>query len=265
MVICIAALVVLAVLSIFSAKYRKWAKEAFDCVARRVTLRPCRTGFDEKVKAKIVGKLMKKNMGLARFTHKHFETMSWIFTIVFFVSLVLVINGFANLVIYGTCDPITGNCIFNPGGDPNRVLCPFEGLEPQVSVATIGGFMDIESAIIEGTPKVYFFGTTWCPHCRWERPIFMEITEKFKDYIEFKKIEIDLEQDSPDISVFNHYSPEGRIPLLILGGKYFRIGSGETIGEEMEKQVLTAILCKITDNPIAECKSPEITELINSI
>ena len=89
MSICLVALAALAVLSIFSAKYRSWAREAFDCVARRITLRPCRTGFNEKVKAIITSRLMNRHMGLARFTHKHFESISWVFTVVMFVSLEL--------------------------------------------------------------------------------------------------------------------------------------------------------------------------------
>lgn len=110
--ICIAALIVLAILSLVSAKYRPYAKEALNCVARRLTLRPCTVRFDQKVKAKITAKLLKRNAKLARFTHKHFESISWVFTIILIVSLVLAVNGLANLWLYGTCDPDGGNCPF---------------------------------------------------------------------------------------------------------------------------------------------------------
>ena len=49
---CIVAFVVLSILGIFSAANRRLAKEALDCVFRRITFRPCNTGFDEKMKAK---------------------------------------------------------------------------------------------------------------------------------------------------------------------------------------------------------------------
>ncbi len=52
---CIVAFVVLSILGIFSASNRVLAREALDCVLRRVTLRPCNTGFDEKMKAKLLG------------------------------------------------------------------------------------------------------------------------------------------------------------------------------------------------------------------
>jgi hypothetical protein len=115
---------ILGFLSIFSAKYRSWAREAFDCVTRRLTLRPCRTGFNEKVKAKVTGSLMKRSPGLARFSNRHFEAISWVFTIVMFVSLAYTAYSAYNLAVYGTCDPAhPEQCVFNPGlptcGDPN--------------------------------------------------------------------------------------------------------------------------------------------------
>ena len=110
---CLIALGVFAVLGIFSAKYRKWAREAFDCVGRRLTLRPCQTGFNEKVRAKVVSKLLPRNAGVARFTHKYFEAIAWVFTIVMFVSLAYTAYGFYNLAVYGTCDPSDpDSCVF---------------------------------------------------------------------------------------------------------------------------------------------------------
>ncbi len=41
--ICIFAFFVFAFLAIFSVTYRPLAKEAFECVFRRITLRPCET------------------------------------------------------------------------------------------------------------------------------------------------------------------------------------------------------------------------------
>lgn len=116
---CIIALVVFAILGIFSAKYRRWAKEAFDCVGRRLTLRPCQTGFNEKVRAKVVSKLLPRNAVIARFAHKHFETVAWIFTIILFVSLAYTAYGFYNLAVYGTCDPSDPNsCVFTVDTGP---------------------------------------------------------------------------------------------------------------------------------------------------
>lgn len=127
MSICIAAMVVFAVMGIFSARYRRWAKEAFGCVSRRLTLRPCNTEFNQKVRAKITGKLMGRSPRAARFTHKHFEAISWVFTIVLFLSLAYSAYSVYNLAVYGTCDPITGQCVFNPN-IPSTASCGCEGL-----------------------------------------------------------------------------------------------------------------------------------------
>lgn len=278
--ICIIALIVLAILSIFSAKYRPHAKEALNCVARRLTLRPCTVRFDQNVKAKITSKLLQKSPGLARFTHKHFEAISWVFTVVLFLSLAYSAYGIGNLIIYGTCDPVTNQCIFDPQ-EPNKVVCPFEDLEPKTGIPTIGNFLKIENSKIEGKPLVYFFGVTTCPHCTWERPVFVDATSKFgtwknlregdlsdasfeSDYITVKATEIDKESNS-DIVVFQHYSPEGKIPLIIFGGKYYRAGSGENLDVEQETNILTVFLCKITDSPISKCNEPEIKSLIEQI
>ncbi len=114
MSVCLAALVIFAVLGIFSAKYRRWAKEAFGCVARRLTLRPCEAGLNQRIRAKITGKLLRKAPRLARFTHKYFEPISWVFTIVLFVSLIITATSLYNLAIYGTCDPNSDICILSP-------------------------------------------------------------------------------------------------------------------------------------------------------
>ncbi len=116
MSICIIAMVVLGVLGIFSAKYRRWAREAMACVSRRITLRPCNTTFNEKVKSKLVSKLMGRSRKIAAFTYSHFETISWIFTIAFFISLGFTIYSVYNLAVFGTCDPSDpGSCVFTTG------------------------------------------------------------------------------------------------------------------------------------------------------
>jgi len=140
MVICIIALVVFAVLGIFSAKYRILAREAFDCVFRRVTLRPCNTGFDAKMKGKITGRLMQRSTRLASFAYKYFEVFSWIFTILMIVSLVLTAQAFYNLAVYGTCDPQSGSCVLSP-------LVKGAYIGPNATNCDVGNFTAASQAI----------------------------------------------------------------------------------------------------------------------
>jgi hypothetical protein len=112
---CLIAMVVLGILSVFSARYRYWAKEAFFCVGRRITLRPCDTGFDQKVRSRVTSAIMKRHRGIARAVHRHFEAISWVFTISLFVSLFYTGYSVYNLASYGTCDPMNPDeCVFNP-------------------------------------------------------------------------------------------------------------------------------------------------------
>lgn len=112
-------MVVFGVLAIFSASYRPIAKEAFDCVFRRITLRKCESGLDIRLKTKIVGKLMHKAPGLAKGVHKYFEIISWLFVGLFFVSLFLTGQGIYNIIVYDNCyGPIDENgfCILTGTG-----------------------------------------------------------------------------------------------------------------------------------------------------
>ncbi len=114
MSVCIIAFIVLAFMGIFSAKYRRWAHEALDCVLRRLSLRPCRSSFNQKVKAVVTSKLMKRNRRLAEFAHRHFEAVSWAFTIILIVSVLLTANAIYNLALYGSCSPESPDqCVFN--------------------------------------------------------------------------------------------------------------------------------------------------------
>ena len=124
--ICIVAMVVFGIMAIFSAKYRPLAKESFDCIFRRVTLRKCKTGMDIKLKSQLVGMLMNKSPGLARHVYKYFEVFSWLFVVIFIISLFFTGQAVYNLVVYNNCvgpDGTPGECIFDNSeivdcGDP---------------------------------------------------------------------------------------------------------------------------------------------------
>ena len=115
MVLCLVALVVFSFLSIFFARYRPLAKDAFDCFFRMVTLRPCKVQLDEKIKGKMTTKLMKMPK-VARFFYRHFKLLSWIFTLTFFVSLIYSGYSLYNLFVYGSCDPSSDVCVLTPIG-----------------------------------------------------------------------------------------------------------------------------------------------------
>jgi len=109
---CLIALITFSVLGIFSATHRHLAKEAFDCVFRRLTLRPCNTGFDQKIKGKVIGKLLNRSPRLAKAVHRYWETISLLLVILFFTSLFFSARSAYNLARYKTCDPANPqNCV----------------------------------------------------------------------------------------------------------------------------------------------------------
>ena len=102
--ICIIALPVLALMGLFSASHRELAKEAYECVFRTATLQPCKVDFDQKVKGKLVGRLLTISPPLARFVNRHFTLISWLLVIITVLSLLGSAWGIYNVLVYGNCN-----------------------------------------------------------------------------------------------------------------------------------------------------------------
>jgi protein-disulfide isomerase len=120
---CIVALIVFGIMGIFSASQRALAREALDCVFKRVTFRACNTGFAEKVKGKLVGKVLKRSTFVAKVLNKYYEVFSWIFFILMVGSTIWVLVGVYNFYVYGSCNGLnaSGFCAFDPSGSNNKV------------------------------------------------------------------------------------------------------------------------------------------------
>ncbi len=118
MVICIIGLVVFALAGIFSARYRRLAKEAFSCTFKKLTFRPCDTGLDTRIQAHITTKLMRWP-STARFVHKNFERISVLLVIIMIITFAwsgyAAAMGVGNYVKFGNCNGPDSNefCIFN--------------------------------------------------------------------------------------------------------------------------------------------------------
>jgi len=119
---CIVAAVVLSIMGIFSASNRQLAKEALDCVFHRITFRPCTTGFDEKMKAKILGTVITRSERSARFLNKNFELLSWTFFVVLLAASIMFVRGFYLFYTTGSCNGVnsTGFCVFDPTGENTK-------------------------------------------------------------------------------------------------------------------------------------------------
>ena len=123
--ICFIALIIFAILAIFSAKYRAYFKEALDCVARKATLRKCTTSFDKKMKIKVTSKISKRNKPLGKFVYKNFDLITWTITIISLIimifSLYYGVLGVYNFYVYGNCN--------GPNSDEFCIYDAFAGKE----------------------------------------------------------------------------------------------------------------------------------------
>ncbi|MBM3250809.1 MAG: thioredoxin family protein [Candidatus Nealsonbacteria bacterium] len=117
---------------------------------------------------------------------------------------------------------------------------------------TIGDFSvsSDEICLEDGKPIVYFFGSETCPYCVWQHPVVKGVMAKFEGYISFHD-NMDL---NADMEIFQRYS-SGGVPTMVLGCKYYRVGSGQSAGEEQEVANLTELVCDLTNNqPVGVCQ-----------
>lgn len=180
--ICVIALIIFGILGIFSAKYRVYAKEAFYCVSRRITLRPCETKFDQKLKMKITGKLMRIPR-LARFVYRHFEAISWVFTITFITTTAYTVYSGYNYYLYGNCygPESTGFCpyaIFEETYSPTNLTYYGERIFPTMDDDAVLGPDDAKVIIIE-------FGCYMCPYTKKAEPTVKEILKRYENRVKY--------------------------------------------------------------------------------
>jgi hypothetical protein len=171
--ICVIALVVASVLGIFSASYREIAKEAFDCVTKKVTFRPCTTGLDSRLKTRISSSIFRYVPRLSKWVYKHFELCSWIFLVLSVVSLVYVGIGTYNYVLYGNCNgPSSAFCVFNAlSGESFSVSASncasgSSDLAQSLIVPNITQVKGLFVSYIPGAPMLVEFGCYSCNYTK---------------------------------------------------------------------------------------------------
>ena len=192
---CFVAFAVLAVMGIFSSTHRVLAKEAFACIGRRVTLRPCDTGFRERLQGQMVGVLMRRSVRVARLVNRHFELLAWVFFILTVWSLVVSVQGAYNFYVYGSCDGLNASsfCVLDPTGSniaTSQIDIPDDVFLPSCSDAdadTGTGFLSHIPLTLNNYPtsgggvanQVIFIG---CYECRYTRATYPTIQRLLEQY-----------------------------------------------------------------------------------
>jgi len=119
-------------------------------------------------------------------------------------------------------------------------------LDKKIDAQVDGSFLVRENAEIiteDGKPVIYLFTSSTCPHCEWEKPVIQAVVDTFGDNVVYKL----REDTAEDQNVYTQYG-NGGVPLVLIGGKYYREGAGENFGEEKEKEYLTRYICELTNN-----------------
>ncbi len=183
---CVVALIVLGIMGIFSAANRALAKEAFDCVFRRITLRPCTTGFDEKIKAKVLGSVITRSEAAARVINKNFELISWVFFLLFLASGIYTVRGVFLFYTTGSCNGLnaTAFCVFDPTGQNNQVstvssscyATPPTEKDLTLATANFSSFPAVNQAAAE---KIIFIGCYACDYTREAYPVIRGLANKY--------------------------------------------------------------------------------------
>src|SRR3989338_10535959 len=141
MVLCFVALFIFAVLGIFSAKYRALAREAFDCTLRKMTLRPCQSGLDERIKSSLVASTLLISPSLARVINRNFQILSLAFTVLFFASFAYSAVSVYNYWAVGNCNGPNSSefCVFDAvlGKNPQKLVPVAPGVGPDLGNGTI--------------------------------------------------------------------------------------------------------------------------------
>jgi hypothetical protein len=185
---CIISFVVLSILGIFSASNRSLARESLDCVLRRVTLRPCNTGFDERMKAKLLGIVIVRSERGAAFLNRFFEPLSWLFFVLMLGASIMSIRGVFLFYTTGSCNGLNSSafCVFDPTGKNNDVSgtakCTLPSAEPTLKDLTLKGvdFSNLPTLNPTSTNKVTMIGCYHCDYTRQAYPAIRKWVEKYK-------------------------------------------------------------------------------------
>jgi len=251
---CVIALIVLSILGIFSASNRVLAKEALDCVLRRVTLRPCNTGFDEKMKARILGSVINRSEKVASFLSHYFEVLAWSFFVLLLASGIFAIRGFYLFYTTGSCNGLnsTALCVFDPTGKNNETSVIDEGC--RVDQAGRGTELTLKDVDPGGFPVLYsdspdtivFIGCFACDYTRKAYPLVRKLADKhqasftFLEYPVKEKTDLDTRyaycayQQDP-VKYWDYADALFNAEKVDLDSDQFLITSAESVGLDGER------------------------------
>jgi protein-disulfide isomerase len=199
MVLCIIALPMFAILSIFSVKYRKLTKDAMHCLLKTVTLRKCESGLDEQIKAGITGSVFGYSPKLAGIINKNYKLLSWVFVIVMVASIYASGVGIYNYYLYGNCNgpSDTGFCPLDPLGT-NSATSDLDVLVPEEIILPVLEDDDPIRGSEEAALTIIEFGCYTCPYTMQAEPMVEQLLDIYRGRVnlQFKNFIIPKHNES---------------------------------------------------------------------
>jgi len=173
-----------------------------------------------------------------------------------------ILSGFAAALL---CLALVSGCGGSSGGGSSSggIFYPPDNLiENPTGPTRVGSYEAVDAngplETIDGKPVVRLFGTTWCPHCAFLSDMFDKVA---KEYVAKGKIashhwQVDTGDDTltdetewsvplSEEAVWKAFNPSGSIPTIVVGSKYYRVGTryeGVSNGIELEEQELRAVI-----------------------
>jgi hypothetical protein len=185
--ICIIALIVGGILGIFSATHRKLAKEAFDCMFKRITFRPCTSALDKRLKSKLSAKAFNVSPKVGKVIYKYFEWFSWVFLALLLLTLFFVGKGVVYYAMYGNCNGPDSDefCIFDPFGDEQMSDCG-DGVEAKLeNLIAPTDYVGPDIGSPNYKYEIVEFGCYTCPFTKRAFPVVRELLEQYPGQIHF--------------------------------------------------------------------------------
>ncbi len=281
--ICILTLVVAGILGIFSVSHRRLAKEAFDCVFRRLTLRKCQTSLDERIKGKITAKLMKRSSWLAGFVDNHFEIFSWMLTLLLIVSLGYTVFGGINFYLYGNCNGPNedGFCVFDPTGANTGMSTVADSCgDPELMRASLSIDQFDESLFPKidrgSSVTVIEIGCYGCPYTQDLEPVIERLIDKYDVNFVFAHLPLKTDPEmNKELHCINELNPEGfwqyHDALFVSGGDMSALGFSEEDKQQcsdleteafVNEQIENIKTTNVYGTPTVFIKGPESTEVV---
>lgn len=275
--ICFIALIVFGILGIFSASHRQIAKEAFDCVFRRITLRKCTTGLDVRLKAHITGKFLERNPRLGAFIYRRFEIISWLFTILMIASIIWSGISIYNYVEYGNCNGASveaqqGLCIFDPTGKNSQVssyeqnscsepnLAPTEPTIKRINLSLFSTYQPKQSKDL-----IVYAGCYACPNTRKVNPTINQVMTENQETVKFVFIHVPLHSDLDYvIKLENGIYQQNQTAYWDFHNKLMQIPLQEITNKSIVMAALEQVSGINADNVVAYAKSSEAEQLYQS-